>query len=69
MSKRRGVYRPRQVCFARICGSGGNKGYIRGGKAIIRVAPHLGPLAKAVLLAAALTPDVPAREARKGRKQ
>jgi len=52
-----GIYRPGRG-VQRITRNAGNGGFIRGGR-IRQVTPHLGPLGKALLLAKALTPDLP----------
>ena len=52
-----GIYRPGRG-VQRITRNAGNGGFIRGGR-IRQVTPHLGPVGKALLLAAILTPDLP----------
>ena len=58
MSRKRGILRAAQRCLSRVCSNAGNRGFLRGGRAIV-VIPHLGRLGKALLLAKVLAPDLP----------
>ena len=51
-----GIYRPGMGCVQRITKNAGNRRFIRGGK-LLRATPQLGPLGRALVLAAILTPD------------
>jgi hypothetical protein len=55
----RGIHRAAQRCLARVTANGGNRGFIHGGKLKVIPVPHLGPLAKAVILAKVLAPELP----------